>query len=135
MAWVIRFFEPERRLPDDEAQVQAGATGPSPENLELARWRHAAHYLAALRVAEEGYKEGHAGVIASLADYDADSAHIAAGQAWAVAGEDEATARLAMDYPYVGAYVLSLRLDPRERVRTRRSVSARRSGDGGQSPW
>jgi tetratricopeptide (TPR) repeat protein len=91
--------------------------GPSPENLELARGRHSAHFLAVLRAANARYLEGHTGVTDGLAAYDAEAAQIAAGQNWAAAGADEDAARLAMDYPGGGVCVLDLRVHPRERVR------------------
>ena len=107
--------------------------GPSPENLELARGRHSAHFIAVLRAADARYLEGHDGVTAGLAAYDAEAAQIAAGQGWAAAGADEDAARLAMDYPHAGADVLDLRLHPRERVRWLESglAAARRLGERG----
>ena len=114
-------------------RVPDGVTGPSAENLGLARGRHAAHYLAVLRAAKERYMEGHAGVTAGLAAYDAEAAQIAAGQAWAATGADEDAARLAMDYPDAGTYVLRLRLHPREWVRWLESglAAARQLGEWG----
>jgi tetratricopeptide (TPR) repeat protein len=87
-----------------------------------------------LRAANERYKEGHEGVTAGLAAYDADATQIAAGQGWAAAGTDEDAARLAMDYPGAGAYVLGLHLHPRERVRWLDAglAAARRLGERGK---
>jgi len=115
-------------------QVPDGVPGPSPENLGLARGRHSAHFLVVLRAANERYKEGHQGVTAGLAAYDADATQIAAGQGWAAAGTDEDAARLAMDYPGAGAYVLGLHLHPRERVRWLDAglAAARRLGERGK---
>jgi len=115
-------------------RVPDGVPGPSPENLGLARGRHSAHFIVVLRAAKERYKEGHAGVTAGLAAYDAESVQLAAGQAWAAAGADEDADRLAMDYPNAGAYVLDLRLHPRELVRWHESglAAARRLGERGK---
>ncbi|AUB84347.1 toll/interleukin-1 receptor domain-containing protein [Candidatus Thiodictyon syntrophicum] len=114
-------------------RVPDGVPGPSPENLGLARGRHSAHFIAVLRAARDHLLEGHAGVTASLAAYDAEFAQIAAGQDWAAAGADEAAARLAMDYPDAGVIVLSLRLHPRQWVRWLASglAAARRLGERG----
>jgi len=115
-------------------RVPDGVPGPSPENLGVARGRHSAHFLAVLRAAQERYNEGHDGVTVGLAAYDAEAVQIAAGQAWAAAGADEGAARLAMDYLNAGAYMLDLRLHPREMVRWHESglAAARRLGERGK---
>jgi hypothetical protein len=86
--------------------------------LEAARARHARHYCDVLAAADDLFLKGGEGVLAGLALYDLEQRNIAAGQAWATARseQDEAAARLAADYANAGAYVLMLRLHPRERI-------------------
>ena len=86
--------------------------------VETAQERHARHYCGVLATANDLYLKGGEGVLAGLARYDLEQRNIAAGQAWAVARieQDDASARLAGDFANVGAYVLHIRLHPRERI-------------------
>ncbi len=126
-------LRPIAAAPWDWRRGPLGPDGPAPERLDEALARHAAHFLGVLRAAQQRYLEGHDGVTAGLAAYDADAAQITAGQAWAAAGAAEAAARLAQDYPHAGVYVLYLRLHPRERVRWLETglAAARRLGERG----
>jgi tetratricopeptide (TPR) repeat protein len=93
----------------------------------------AGHYAGVLRVANQLYKQGGEDVMRGLALYDREGPHIRAGQAWAAgrAAEDEEAARLCSDYPYVGTYVLHLRLRPRTLLRWLEAAAdaAHRLGD------
>ena len=84
---------------------------------EHARYaqRHAAHYAAVLRTADELYKEGGDAMLQGLALLDREWGNIRAGQAWAAAHRevDENAAKLCSDYPGVGIYCLGLRLHSR----------------------
>jgi tetratricopeptide (TPR) repeat protein len=86
--------------------------------LDAAADRHSAHYLAILNQAGDLYLEGNDSIMRGLALYDQEAAHIQAGQAWAAshAAADTAAAQLCLRYPDAGAYVLSLRLHPREQI-------------------
>ncbi len=82
------------------------------------RFRHARYYVQILWSANDLYKQGGDGVINGLRLYDMEVENILAGQAW-VAGmvtDDEWATRLCDAYPIAGAYVLDLRLHPREQV-------------------
>ena len=83
--------------------------------------RHATHYCAVLSKADDLYQQGNEAVMQGLSLYDQERENILAGQAWAAThggnNGDEAAARLCMEYPNAGVYVLALRLPTRERIR------------------
>jgi len=83
-----------------------------------AQSRHAAHYKNVLAEADRLYLQGGAAIGQGLAVFDTERANIRAGQAWAAASAAlaDSAARLCVQYPDAGAYVLSLRLHPRERI-------------------
>ena len=83
-----------------------------------ARRRHATHYLAVARRADDTYEQGGEGVLAGLRLFDQERVQIEAGQAWAAghAAEDDEAAVLAQDYPLRAPYVLELRHHPRDRI-------------------
>jgi tetratricopeptide (TPR) repeat protein len=83
-----------------------------------AALRHAGHYMAALRKADELYLKGGESVMRGLALFDLEWGNIQAGQAWAAAhaAESPEAARLSNDYPDAGVYCLALRRRPRERI-------------------
>ena len=94
----------ESRLAEDERRA--------------AQQRHAEHYRAVLAATDELYLAGGEGILRGLALFDAERQNIRAGQGWtaAHAGQDDEAAHLCSGYPDAGAYVLSLRLHPRERI-------------------
>ncbi len=95
--------------------------------------RHAAHYADVLGAADDLYRQGGEAIMRGLALFDAEWTNIQAGQSWAArhAGDDDANARLCVDYPTAGAYVLHLRQHPRERVNWLQQAlaAARKSND------
>jgi len=102
----------------DLARDFADARLPDPER-ERAEERHAAHYKDILRATRELYEQGGEAMLRGLALLDLERANIEAGQAWAAAhaATDPRAAELAEVYPDAGAYVLDLRLHPREHIR------------------
>ncbi|HQK14779.1 MAG TPA: tetratricopeptide repeat protein [Anaerolineae bacterium] len=98
-----------------------------------AAYRHAAHYEQVLRAANTAYLQGNEGILAGLALYDREAANIHAGQKRMadLMIEDLEIAKpssqslvpnpqslnLTSEYPDAGAYILDLRLHPRERIR------------------
>ncbi|NIM06376.1 MAG: tetratricopeptide repeat protein [Armatimonadetes bacterium] len=93
-------------------------TKSSESEREEARRRHAAHYEALLRAANEMYEQGGEAIVRGLQRFDTEWGNIKAGQAWAAehAAESEpAAAKLCNDYADA-RYVLWLRLPPRERI-------------------
>ncbi len=83
-----------------------------------ARQRHAAHYAAVLRSADELYEHGGESIPQGLALFNREWLNIQAGQAWAEAraGKDDAADRLCDDYPDAGAHILNLHQHRRERI-------------------
>jgi tetratricopeptide (TPR) repeat protein len=85
--------------------------------------RHAAHYCRMLAEARALYEQGGPAILDGLRLYNEERDHIAAGQAWAAARQardqarDDEAAQLCIEYADAGAYVLSLRLHPREQIR------------------
>ncbi len=77
---------------------------------------HAAHYKGVLASADDLYLGAH--VLEGLALFDLEWANIRAGQAWAAAraAQDDSAARLCIEYPDAGAWVLGLRQHPRQRI-------------------
>jgi tetratricopeptide (TPR) repeat protein len=80
--------------------------------------RHAEHYSGVLGEADRLYEQGNEHLLAGFALFDRERHQIAAGQAWAKKNLQvrEEAARLASKYPNAGAYVLSLRLTPRQLI-------------------
>ena len=92
----------------------------SPEEQAAARRRHAWHYLQVFSEAEALYWKGGENITAGLAAFDREEQHIRRGQAWAAASDLE----LANAYPGVGAALLRLRLEARERIAWRETSLA-----------
>jgi len=80
--------------------------------------RHAAHYEALLRAANELYMQGDESIERGLALFDLEWPNVQAGQAWAAARaqHDDAAAHLCNAYPDAGAYCLGLRQHSREQI-------------------
>jgi len=78
--------------------------------------RHAELYCGMLGEADGLYMQGNEHILTGLALFDRERHQIAAGQAWAEKNLQvrEEAARLASRYLDAGAYVLSLRLSPRQ---------------------
>jgi len=88
---------------------------------EVARKRHAEHYLGVLQGAKRLYKKGGESILQGLRLFDTEWGNSQEGQAWAAAyfSEDTEAARICADYPAAGAFLLDLRQHPRDRIRWR----------------
>ncbi len=133
----------ERYILHDLARLWAAAQTTAEERAAAA-YRHAAHYERMLRAANTLYLQGNEGILAGLALYDREAANIHAGFAWACAPAPDAYRKdaeaqrrketdepfaplrpgdlalkntLCSAYPDAGAYILDLRLHPREKIR------------------
>ncbi len=86
------------------------------EAREQGELRHAEHYCGVLSETKRLYKQGNEHILAGLALFDRERHQIAAGQAWAAEKLEvrEEAAQLASRYPDAGAYVLNLRLAPKQ---------------------
>ncbi|OQA94056.1 MAG: photosystem I assembly protein Ycf3 [Chloroflexi bacterium ADurb.Bin222] len=109
----------------DLARLWAGEQA-TDEERAAAAYRHAEHYEQVLRAARDTYLQGDKGILAGLTLYDREAHNIHAGFAWASSppaaspppGEtEEGRTALCSAYPDAGAYILTLRLHPRERIR------------------
>jgi len=80
---------------------------------------HAQHFCDVLAEAGDLYLAGHEQIKAGLALFDRERANIEAGMAWAASRMEAGgqAAELCVEYPNAGAYVLQLRLHPREQIR------------------
>jgi tetratricopeptide (TPR) repeat protein/Cdc6-like AAA superfamily ATPase len=78
---------------------------------------HAEHFLAVLAQANSLYLAGGEALTQGMTLFDVEYENIKAGQQWAAlkSAENQEAARLCMEYPNSGAYVIDLRLHPRER--------------------
>jgi tetratricopeptide (TPR) repeat protein len=83
------------------------------------RASHAQHFCGVLAEAGNLYLAGGEQVKAGLALFDRERANIEAGMAWATSRmeADWQAAELCVEYPNAGAYVIQLRLHPREQIR------------------
>ncbi len=82
--------------------------------------RFAMHYKNVLAAARDLYLEGGKSLLRGLALFDLEWGNIQAGHGWVATQADAAdpdVARLAINYPDSGLYVLSLRLHSRKRIR------------------
>jgi tetratricopeptide (TPR) repeat protein len=88
----------------------------SGDDRRATRMRFATHYLTVLRECNEFYLKGGDAIKSGLALFDVERRNIEAGQGWACqhAGGDKTATQLCNQYPYIGAYVISLRHHPRE---------------------
>jgi tetratricopeptide (TPR) repeat protein len=91
----------------------------TPAESDDASRRHASHYGDLLAAADDLYLKGSESILRGLALFDLEWGNVQAGQAWvaAHATKDAETAELCSRYPDYGAYTLSLRQHPRERIR------------------
>jgi hypothetical protein len=87
---------------------------------------HSKHYCDVIWRAEALCMKGGESIMSGLALFDLELENIQTGQAWtaAHATEDGDAARLCSSYPGGGAYVLSLRQDPRVQIRWREAALA-----------
>ena len=126
MAFVEPGGGPERfRLHD--LMRDLAKRGEPEERFRGPAYRHAAHYCAFLAQADQHYLGGGGeGVLAALRLFDLARGNIEAGQALAAKalGSDKDAAALACQYALGGAYVLSLRLHPREWIRWSEDAAA-----------
>src|SRR5438309_10320911 len=79
-----------------------------------AELRHATYYETVLHRANEFYLEGGEGLTRALRQFDFDEANIRAGQMWDTehTTEDDAAAKLCIDYCYNADSLIYLRLSP-----------------------
>lgn len=105
---LVRLFA-DTRLGEDERDV--------------ARGRHAAHYLNVLRAANYLYGRSEHPQF-GLALFGLEWANIRAGQSWAEsrAGVDDEAASLCSHYPDAGAHLFHLRVHPEEQIRWREAA-------------
>ncbi len=85
----------------------------------VAAQRHAEYYYKVLSVTNQIFKQGKENFLAGLKIFDQEKANIMAGQSWAETNMDgnfPAAVELCKSYPNAGAYVLDLRLSPREKI-------------------
>jgi len=80
--------------------------------------RHATYFRDLLAAADNLYLQGGAGVQAGLGLFDREVANIMAGHTWSCESLEASSqaAELCMSYPDAGAYVIDLRLHPRQRI-------------------
>ena len=116
----------------DLARLFALARQPE-ELLQTIYLNHAAYYKELLSAANSLYLKGGSGNQAGLALIDREQLNIKAGQVWAEKNLEvnSSAAELCNSYPAAGAYVLDLRLHPREKIAwlERGVEAARRSKD------
>jgi tetratricopeptide (TPR) repeat protein len=128
-----RLHDLMRDLAGSAAAEALGAPADLAARLTAARGRHAAHYGDELDAADRLYLKGGEHVLSGLALFDRERRNIETGQAWAArcAADDPAASRLCVSYPDAGAYVLSLRQHPRQRIAwlEAAAAAARQIGD------
>ena len=137
LRWAMTRYDAERGrhwlhdLMRDVARLEAG--GKTEQALAEAAACHAVHYRTVLEAANERYREGNEGVLAGLELFDRERANIETGHDWAVDhwNSFDDAARLSHGYANAGAYVLDLRLHPKERMAwwTVAADAARKIGD------
>jgi tetratricopeptide (TPR) repeat protein len=98
-----------------------------------AHLKHAFHYKHVLSAADDLYLEGGEKILSGLLLFDIEWENIRMGHDWTVTtkGKDETLAKLCMEYPDAGVYVLSLRQHPTEKIHWLDAAvsSAREIGD------
>jgi len=106
------------------------ALAEAPEGLDGARRRHAAYYLAAGSAADALHREKER-FMAGLRRFDAALPHLRAAWAWMRAQGDADAARWLSNFASWTAYVLDLRMTPREKIPVLEAAleAARRLGD------
>jgi tetratricopeptide (TPR) repeat protein len=101
----------------DLARLFAFARQPDESRAAIAE-RHASYFRDLLAAADNLYLQGAEAVQAGLALFDREGANIMAGHAWSCKNLESISqaAELCMGYPDAGAYVISLRLHPKQRI-------------------
>ena len=112
---LVRIFAPSCLQAEEKAEAEE---------------RHAEHYLRVLSASDEHYRgvlsasddfyqQGSENALAGLALFDREWANIQAGWVWAESNQEGSSVAVSLcsSYPDGGAYVLDLRLHPRERIR------------------
>ncbi len=86
------------------------------EDTETVRLRHARHYMVVADTARAFYHQGGAVLLAGLALFDRERAHIDVGWAWTVASSGNTNAdALLLNYANATASIASLRYDARHK--------------------
>ena len=98
--------------------VRAATEGLLEESEKYAAgFRHAAHYLHVLRIADSFYLKGGDNILNALSLFDRERENILPGQTWAAGNkQDKNAAQICADYYGAGAYCLTLRLNPHEQI-------------------
>ncbi|MBN8580194.1 MAG: tetratricopeptide repeat protein [Anaerolineae bacterium] len=103
------------------------------EEEQDARFTHASHYKDVLSAADNLYLEGGENIQLGLRLFDMEWDNIRSGHSWAGASRDvnENIAKLCLNYPDAGVYVLNLRQHPIENIKWLEMAitSAREIGD------
>ena len=81
----------------------------------ISERRHARHYFQVLRDANELFQQGGEGILQGLEWFDQERINIETGQAWTASHAAGEARSLCIEYPLVGANLLSLRLGPEDR--------------------
>jgi tetratricopeptide (TPR) repeat protein len=83
-----------------------------------ARKAHASYFRDLLAQADKLYLQGGGDVLVGLSLFDKERENIEVGQSWSASliGKDDTATELSMHYYFAGAYVLELRLHPREKI-------------------
>jgi tetratricopeptide (TPR) repeat protein len=125
--WSLVEFDPaiRRYRLHDLARDFADSRLPSREKGE-AEERHAEHYRSVLSASDDLYMQGGDSLQAGLTLFDREWANIQAGQSWAEKKLENspAAASLCSLYPNAGAYLLDLRLHPKDKIRWRKTAVA-----------
>jgi len=101
----------------DLARLFASARQPD-ESRAIIAARHSSYYKDRLAAADQFYLQGSEGIQKGLALFDREEANINAGHTWSCKSLqlNSQAANLCMNYPDAGAYVISLRLHPKQRI-------------------
>jgi tetratricopeptide (TPR) repeat protein len=129
-----RLHDLMRDLAGGRVATQAlGAPADLAARLTAARQRHAEHYCGVLAAADDLYLKGGEQVVGGLTLFDRERRNIETGQAWAAGcvADDPTAARLCVNYPDAGIYVLDLRQHPHQRIAwlETAATAARKLGD------
>ena len=101
----------------DLARIFASAKQEEEQKAAISE-RLAAYYKDLLSAADDLYLKGGDSILAGLELFDREEANILAGQAWAAKsmGIDLSSAKICMNFPDSGVYVLDLRIHPRQKI-------------------
>jgi len=114
---LLEWDEQTRRFELHDLLREFARNQAKPEEMDAAKRRHAQHFIRVADVAKRLYKQGGENVVAGLALFDRERAHLEAAFDWLESRTDKESAPLLVTLVNAVAYTSNLRFHPRQLIR------------------